>query len=299
MLPALFIPHGAPDLILTDEPSRGFLARLSETFPNPKAIVVISAHWEAPQLALTSAKAPKTWHDFSGWPAPLYDLAYPARTDFSAIDRITELLREQGLAIKHDDNRPYDHGAWIPLMLAYPQADIPVIQLSLVEGASERQHFEIGLLLAPLRAEGILIIGSGSTTHNLRRLAPEGSPPPDWALTFDEWLQEAISRRDVRALTSYRTVVDTAAVAHPTPEHLAPLFVALGAGWAGGQARTIHKSYTYGSIGMTSFAFGTAEEIGYFPEADTIRKTYTAHSNYYDSPAAALRRQAGEAIHPN
>ncbi len=299
MLPALFIPHGAPDLILTNEPSRKFLEALSENFPRPRAIVVISAHWEAPQLSLTTATAPKTWHDFSGWPAPLYDLNYPAHTDAAAIDRITELFEEKGLAVKHDHDRPYDHGAWIPLMLAYPLADVPVIQLSLVNGASARQHFDIGLLLAPLRAEGVLVIGSGSTTHNLRRLAPEGSPPPDWALTFDEWLQDAISRRDIRTLTNYRTVTEAASIAHPTPEHLAPLFVALGAGWAGGQARMIHSSYTYGSIGMTSFAFGTADEIGYSPKAEAIRKTDAPTSIYNDNHSAKHPRIAAAALNHN
>lgn len=209
---------------------------------------------------LTTAAAPDTVHDFSGWPAPLYELRYPATTDAALIARIESLLKQAGIAVSGDSRRGYDHGAWVPLLLSYPEADIPVVQLSLERGADARRHFEIGRALAPLREKAVLIIGSGATVHNLGEMAPEGTAPPAWAEAFDQWLHDRLQSADVDALLRFPAEPDEARRAHPSIEHFLPFFVALGAGSNDGPARRLHHSYTYGSIGMGCYAFGDHTE---------------------------------------
>jgi 4,5-DOPA dioxygenase extradiol len=259
--PSLFLAHGAPDLPLTDHVAKRFLASLSGSLPAPRAILIVSAHWEAAAPTLTTSEAPRTVHDFMGWPGELYKITYPAKTDAALIARAGGLLAEAGIAVAEDPRRGYDHGAWVPLSIAYPLAEVPVVQLSLERGGDARRHFEIGRALAPLRAEGVLIVGSGATVHNLRRLAPEGSPPPGWASEFDGWLHDRLGTRDLETLLSFPAQPQTARMAHPTDEHFLPLYVAMGAGWDGGAARRMHASYSYGSVGMACYAFGTAGEV--------------------------------------
>ncbi len=256
-LPSLFLSHGAPDLPLHDLPARRFLAGLAQRLPAPRAILAVSAHWEADAHTVGSAPAPDTVHDFGGFPDALYRMRYPARTDAGVIDRVTGLLAAAGHPVANHATRGYDHGVWVPLMLAFPKADIPIVQLSLRRGAGPAEHFAAGQALAPLRDEGVLVIGSGAATHNLRAMAPEGTPPPDWALSFDAWLLDRVTAQDRDALVTLDGITDIAAIAHPSPEHLLPFFVAMGAGWDDGAARRLHHSYTYGSISMAAFAFGT------------------------------------------
>ena len=173
-LPSLFLPHGAPDLILTDHPAKRFLAGLSKRLPAPRAILIISAHWEARRPSLTTAHRPKTVHDFSGWPRELSRLSYPAATDEALIDTTDRLLGESGIDCDRDHRRGFDHGAWMPLKIAFPAATIPVVQISLQRRGTATDHLAIGAALAPLRQDGVLIIGSGSVTHNLSELGPEG-----------------------------------------------------------------------------------------------------------------------------
>lgn len=255
MQPSLFLPHGAPDLLLTDHPAKRFMAELGSRVGRPEAILVVSAHWERPRLALTSAEAPETVHDFYGFPKELYDYRYPAKTDAAVSRRTIELLADLGHTVEADATRGFDHGAWVPLLLAFPDADIPVIQLSLLEGGTARQHFEIGQALAPLREHGVLIVGSGSVTHNLRALGPEGVPPPDWATDFDDIVSLAVERGDWDALMQFPDAPASAQRAHPTPEHFLPFFVAAGAS-AAHQGSLLHRSFSHGSISMAAFSFG-------------------------------------------
>lgn len=255
-LPSLFLSHGAPDLVLSDLPAKRFLETLAGRLPTPRAILVVSAHWEAPVPTLTTAAAPETVHDFSGWPAPLYALRYPAVTGADLIARTKELLEGAGMAVSGNAQRGYDHGAWVPLRLSYPEATIPVVQLSLERGGDAVRHFEIGRALAPLREEGVLLIGSGASVHNLYEMAPEGTPPPAWAEAFDQWLLDRLQADDVDTLLRFPTEPECAHRAHPSIEHFLPIFVALGAGRNDGPARRLHHSYTYGSIGMACYAFG-------------------------------------------
>ncbi|WP_193183160.1 DODA-type extradiol aromatic ring-opening family dioxygenase [Nisaea sediminum] len=254
--PSLFLPHGAPDLLLTEHPAKRFLAELGGRVGRPEAILVVSAHWESPRLALTSAAAPETVHDFYGFPRELYDFRYPAKTDAAVSRRTIELLADLGYAVEADAGRGFDHGAWVPLLLAFPGADIPVIQLSLLKGGTARQHFEIGEALAPLRDEGILIVGSGSVTHNLRALGPEGAPPPDWATGFDDFVSMAVEVGDWKSLMRFPDAPESARRSHPTPEHFLPFFVAAGAGKADCGAR-LHRSFSHSSISMSAYSFGS------------------------------------------
>lgn len=256
VLPSLFVSHGAPDLVVSGHPAARFLTDLGRELPRPEAILIVSAHWERANPAITTSAAPTTIHDFMGWPQEIYRLHYPALGAPWLAESVAGLLARAGKTLTADPARGLDHGAWVPLHLAFSNADIPVAQLSLVRGGSAREHFDIGLALAPLREEGVLIIGSGSAVHNLRMLAPEGTPPPPWAMAFDDWLTGALERRDLADLCAFPDRPPQARMAHPTAEHLLPLFVALGAGWAANRSSLLHRSWSYGSLSMTAYAFG-------------------------------------------
>ncbi len=260
-LPSLFLSHGAPDLPLTDHPAKQFMGELAATMPKPRAILIISAHWQTTSPRLSAAPAPDTIYDFGGFPDALYQMTYPAKTDQAVIERTQALLAEAGMTPEVDTKRGYDHGAWVPLILTYPDASVPVMQLSLLRKGDSEAHFQLGKVLAPLRDEGILIIGSGAATHNLRQMTREGTPPPAWALDFNQWLNDNVVSRDVDELKAFPSRPAMARDAHPTDEHLMPLFVAMGAGWDGGESRRIHNSFSYGSISMAAFAFGAADEL--------------------------------------
>ena len=258
--PSLFLAHGAPDLPLGDHPAKGFLSGLAAQLPRPRAIVVISAHWEAPLTTIATAPEPRTIHDFSGWPGALYDMSYPARTDSAVIGEITRLLEAGQFDYATDPARGYDHGVWVPLSLVYPKADIPVVQIALTRNQSPAFHLRLGQALAPLRENGVLIIGSGASVHNLRGLRPEGSAPPAWALDFENWLESALSANDLDRLLSFPRQPESALLAHPTPEHLMPLFVCLGAGQKDFAFRQLHRSFSHGSVGMACYAFGSCDD---------------------------------------
>lgn len=260
LLPSLFVSHGAPDLALSDHPAARFLAQLGAALPRPRAILVISAHWERPAApAITTSPAPATIHDFAGWPRELYTLRYPAPGAPWLAERVAGLLGAAGLPLAADPVRGLDHGAWVPLRLGWPAADIPVAELSLIRGGDAAAHLALGRALAPLRGEGVLVLGSGAAVHNLGALAPEGTTPPVWAQAFDRWLAEALAAGNHEALCRFPEAPREARAAHPTPEHLMPLFVALGAGGKDAGAVRLHDSWSYGSLAMAAYAFGGCE----------------------------------------
>jgi len=256
-LPALFITHGAPTLPLDDTPARDFLAALGREIGTPDAILCVSAHWERRRPAVSTASRPETIHDFQGFPRPLYDLAYPAPGAPAAAAQAAALIRGAGLACDEDPGRGLDHGAWTPLMLMYPAADVPVAQISVQSAAGPAHHLALGAALAPLRDENVLILASGSATHDLSSFGRYGldAPPMAEAAAFDDWLVEIVGGGDTDALADYRRRAPHAARNHPTEEHFLPLFVAVGAG-GGVPGRVLHRSCTYGIIAMTAFAFG-------------------------------------------
>jgi 4,5-DOPA dioxygenase extradiol len=263
-LPALFISHGAPDLPIRDGAVTHFLKSLHQQFPKPKAILVISAHWHTAEPTVSKAVQPQTIYDFGGFPDAVYQLNYPAPGAPELADRIVSLLAQSGIPCQTHPNRGLDHGAWTPLILAYPDADIPVTQLSIQYHAGALHHFKIGQALATLRAEGVLILASGSATHNLGEFVgvqPTGgnrrydAPPPDWVKVFDEWLAERIAEGNWEAVLNYRKIAPHAEKNHPTDEHLLPLFVALGAGGHQVKGMQLHHSYNYGAFSMAAYAF--------------------------------------------
>ena len=228
-MPTIFVAHNAP-LLALDQRKGADYAAWANAMPRPSSILVISAHWESqgPLLIGTTQTRP-LMYDFYGFPEPLYQVSYPAP---GAPELAT--LVEQGLrgsyALRREPERPLDHGVWVPLLHMYPKADVPVLQISLPRDMPPRGLFELGRALAFLSAENVLIMASGSLTHNLRHIEMTDNPTPDaWAAEFDAWLADKLTRRDLPALFDYRNLAPHAAFAHPTDEHLTPLFLAMGA----------------------------------------------------------------------
>jgi len=253
-LPILFLSHGSPMLPFEDIVARDFLIGLGAHLPRPKAILCISAHWDAMEASLTASEAPGTIHDFSGFPRELYQLTYPAPGDPALAQRVADLLRQVGLPARLDAKRGLDHGTWNPLLLIYPDYDIPVVQLSLLSRGNTADHVALGKALAPLRDEGVLIIASGGAVHNLRAVAWDGGPVPAWAQEFDDWLHDRLIAGDVPQLIDYRSLIRSGALAHPSEDHLLPLHVALGAASiSDAKAKPIHRSFAHGSLSMAAY----------------------------------------------
>jgi 4,5-DOPA dioxygenase extradiol len=256
-LPSLFLSHGAPTLPLTDTPARAFLKQLAGTLERPKAILVVSAHWETAQPTVNAVDWNETIHDFYGFPRPLYDMRYPAPGAPQLAARVAERLAEASLACAIDRRRGLDHGAWVPLLLMYPQADIPVLQLSVQPTMGPAHHLRVGRALAALRQDGVLIVGSGSFTHDLSEF--RGHDPndaaPAWVNQFADWFHAALSERRTGDLLAYRAQAPFAAKNHPTEEHLLPLYVALGAAGENASAERLHASATYSVLRMDVYAF--------------------------------------------
>lgn len=256
-LPALFVSHGAPTLPLEDVPAREFLRGLAQTMPKPRAILVASAHWETAAPAVSTAATPETIHDFFGFPAELQKLRYPAPGAPDAARQAIALLDKAGFASTSDPGQGLDHGAWAPLHMIYPGADIPVAQISIQPQLGAAHHIALGRALAPLRHEGVLIVGSGAAVHNLGTLSyGRHDQVPDWARQFDDWLAVHLEAGDAAALGDYRGLAPNAVQAHPRDEHLMPVFVAYGAGGAGARGTRIHSSFTHGGLSMAAYSFG-------------------------------------------
>lgn len=257
MFPSIFVSHGAPDLPLHDIPATNFLRQLGSQIGSPKAILVVSAHWLTRIPTVTETAQPATIHDFSGFAPELYQVRYPVPGAPELAEQIIKRLTASGMEAAIDRDRGLDHGAWVPLMLMYPKADIPVVQLSLQPRWGTTHHLKLGQALKSLRKEGILILCSGAVTHNLRAFQNQAldAQPPQWVTRFDRWVSDAIARNDVDALLRYREVAPYAIENHPTEEHLLPLFVALGAGGTQTQGTRLHSSYTHGILSMAAYKF--------------------------------------------
>jgi 4,5-DOPA dioxygenase extradiol len=221
--------------------------------PRPSAILIATAHWETEAPSFTGARQPETIHDFYGFPQPLYQLRYPAAGAPKLAARAQSLLQGAGLSAEVDPDRGLDHGAWSPLLHMYPAADIPVVQASVQPALGTAHHLAVGRALAPLPDEGVLIIGSGHMTHNLRDRRPDGSPPLPYAAEFQAWVDAAIRAHDFDALADYRKRSPQGARAHPTDEHFLPLFIALGASAPGYNAERIHDGIESGALAMDAY----------------------------------------------
>lgn len=261
-LPTLFVSHGAPTLAVEDNGTTRFLRTLGAVLPRPRAILIASAHWDTAQPMLGGALLPETIHDFGGFPDALYRLRYaaPGAPDLAA--RAQELLRAAGFPAGIDATRGLDHGAWVPLLHAWPAHDVPVLPLSIQSHLGPEHHFRVGRALAPLADEGVLIVGSGSITHNLREVFARRKDPqePAWMRAFVDWMGERLeagAAADGYAdVLNYRAQAPEAVRNHPTDEHLLPLYVALGAAGEGAAARRIHAETTWGALAMDAYLFG-------------------------------------------
>ncbi|WP_287030393.1 DODA-type extradiol aromatic ring-opening family dioxygenase [Pseudomonas sp. UBA6310] len=255
MLPSLFISHGSPMLALEPGASGPALARLAASLPRPRAVLVVSAHWESPDLLVGNAVQPETWHDFYGFPPALYAVDYPAPGAPGLADEVIAQLRQAGLDAQLDPQRPRDHGAWVPMRLMYPQADIPVLQLSLPSRRGPAFQQQVGRALAGLRESDVLLVGSGSITHNLGELDWHAGPDriEPWASAFRDWMVERLAGDDEAALLDYRRQAPFAVRNHPSDEHLLPLYFARA---AGGPAFSVaHAGFTLGALGMDIYRF--------------------------------------------
>ena len=229
-MPVIFAAHGAP-MVLEDPLWMAELAGWAKAMPRPKSILMVSAHWDERPLTLGATGTVPLIYDFYGFPERFYESKYPAPGAPALASRVRDLLRERRISFADDPTRGLDHGAYVPLIAMYPEADVPVLQVSL-PGLDPNALLELGRALAPLRGEGVLVVGSGFLTHNMRFAFTRGTPA--WAREFDAWSAEALARFDVDALMNFRDRAPGAALALPTWEHYAPLLVAAGAATGAG-----------------------------------------------------------------
>lgn len=255
MQPALFVSHGAPTLALEDSPTARFLSVLGQQLERPRAILVVSAHWETPQAMISVDPRPETIHDFGGFPRALYALQYPAQADLPLSEQVAGLLQNAGIGVKRVSGRGLDHGAWTPLLRMYPEATIPLVNLSLPGLVGEEGLRAMGRALRSLRADNVLILASGSYTHNLWQLGAEGSAPPAWATSFASWVDDRLQQREDQQLDGWMQSAPHARTNHPSDEHFLPLFVALGAASDGKAPVKIHDDWRFGSLSMACWRF--------------------------------------------
>lgn len=251
--PTLFISHGSPMHALEPGAVRGVWESLARSLPKPKAILIASAHWETNIPAVTGTAKPETIHDFYGFPKPLYEIEYPAPGEPELALKAIKLLEKENLKAAMDPQRGLDHGAWSPLLHMYPKADVPVVQVAVQTALGPKHHLEVGRALAPLLSEGVLIIGSGHMTHNLRDRGNGG--PAAYARNFQDWVKERIDRHALDELADYRRLSPDGVRAHPTDEHFLPLYVALGAAPKNYKAERLYDGIEMGALAMDAYRF--------------------------------------------
>ena len=257
-VPALFVSHGAPLFAMEAGSTGPALAHwgqaLRKDFADLRGVVVMSPHWMAPTPWVMTSAQPATWHDFGGFPPALYALQYPAPGSPALAHEVIALLQSAGMAAQGDAERPFDHGAWVPLMHLFAQADLPVVQVALPSQAGPAEVYAMGVALRSLRQSGVLVMGSGSMTHNLREFFGGEREPAPYVLEFSRWIEDTLLRGDLAALLDYRRRAPHAARAHPTDDHFLPLFFALGA--AGDDLRPdyLSREVMYGVLAMDAFA---------------------------------------------
>ncbi|MEO2205571.1 class III extradiol ring-cleavage dioxygenase [Paenibacillus pabuli] len=257
-LPAFFIAHGSPALAVESNDYTRFLNQLGDRLPAPKAIVVFTAHWDCPEPSVTMDDTHQTLHDFYGFPSNMYTIDYPAPGQSELASEICALFTRSNLAHQPVRGRGLDHGVWVPLLHMYPEADIPVVVVSVDSLRSPQEQYDIGRMLEQLRHDDVLIIGSGGTVHNLRLLGDNEDEPQDWAVEFDNWMEERLQKWNTRELFQYDKKAPNARTAVPSygTEHLAPLFYAMGTADMSRKAKRLFQSYPYGTLSLNCWQFG-------------------------------------------
>lgn len=254
-LPALFLSHGAPTVLIDGSTAPAAWRDWAATHPKPRAIVVLSAHRPASGASVGIADAYRAWHDFSGFPAELYRLQYDVAGQPELARDILARLAAAGIDAGPDTNARLDHGAWVALMAMYPAADVPVVPLAVMPHQDARAHYALGRALAALADDGVLLVGSGSLTHNLYEVSWNDPATPAWVSGFRDWMLDKLAANDVDALLDWQTRAPFARENHPTDEHLLPLFFALGAG-GGGAATAFNAGVAHRTVAMDALAFG-------------------------------------------
>lgn len=260
-LPSLFISHGAPTFALEPGLAGPRLTALGRVLPRPEAVLVVSPHWMTPSPRVGTSAQPETIHDFGGFDPALYRLSYPARGHAALAARAAACLLQAGWPAEADEHRGLDHGAWVPLMHLFPEADVPVFQVSLPSRLDAQRAWAFGQALAPLAGEGVLVVGSGSLTHNLHEFRGAGRPAEPYVTAFAAWVRDAVERGDRARLLRTLDDAPQARRAHPTTEHFWPLLVAAGAADTGSGPRpaaVIEGGVAYGMLAMDAYAFGLA-----------------------------------------
>ncbi|WP_291012162.1 class III extradiol ring-cleavage dioxygenase [Hydrogenophaga sp.] len=260
-LPTLFISHGAPSFALEPGTAGPALTALGQQLPRPAAVLVVSPHWMTLEPRVATTAAAQTLHDFGGFDPALYELGYPAPGQPTLARRALAQLRAAGWPAKADPDWGLDHGAWVPLHFLYPQADVPVFQVSMPMELDGPGAYAYGQALAPLRHEGVLIVGSGSLTHNLREVRFHDPDAEPYVVEFAQWIAEAVVAQDHERLQDAMHQAPHARRAHPTLEHFWPLLVAAGAAGVDpkqGAARRLSGGVVHGALSMDSFVLGEA-----------------------------------------
>ena len=264
MLPTVFVSHGSPMHALHAGVAGEKWTGIGRRLPRPRAILVASAHWETGRPMLSTVGKPETIHDFGGFPDELYTLKYPASGATGAAQQALELLKDAGLSAAADTSRGLDHGAWVPLRYLYPDADIPVAQVSVQSSLDASHHLRLGAALAPLAAEDVLVIGSGHMTHNLRDWMtfvrshgrqPKETPAAAYVEEFRNWIDRALKENDRNALAAWQEQAPNALRAHPSPEHFLPLPLAFAAAGPAPRVEHIDAGVDAGVLAMDAYLF--------------------------------------------
>ena len=262
-LPTVFVSHGAPTFALEPGLAGPQLGALGRALPRPQAVLVVSPHWMTQGARVGLSPQPATIHDFGGFPQPLYDIRYPATGHPELARRTLAVLQQAGWSAQGDERRGLDHGAWAPLLHLYPDADLPTLQVSLPFDANPNSAYALGQAFVPLADDGVLIIGSGSLTHNLDefRMSESEGDAAAYAQEFSAWIREAVAAGDLARLRQALDLAPYAARAHPTNEHFLPLLVAAGAALKHTPVTVLNGGIRHGVLSMESYVFGQALDL--------------------------------------
>ena len=262
-LPSLFVSHGAPTFALEPGLAGPLLARLGKELERPRAVLVVSPHWMTRTVAIATTSTPKTIHDFGGFASELYQIQYPAPGHPELAQAAGDLLAAAGHRVTMDAQRGLDHGAWVPLRHMFPAADVPIFQVSMPASLDAASAWQLGATLAPLSTQGVLIVGSGSLTHNLHEFRQDRDHDEAYASEFVDWVRSAVVARDRDLLVHALSRAPHAARAHPTVEHFLPLLVAAGASAIDAPVTVLPGGITHGVLSMESYLFGAVDVQAY------------------------------------